>query len=251
MKTMLLSFLGAVVCATGAALAQAPDDSHRVPLVSPEPIGAAPVAQPCPSPQASTEGQNVSRACPAQQGNGNGAAAEGRYPGPVKRFQDYYYGGSPWRCTNNNCCNVPLGARVYDMMSVQINNGLAAQRVLYHYDFCDSQSAQAAELNVHGRKRLLTMARVCGCGGSPIVIEASPCEAGLDAARLQSVVALLQLVAPGTPRESVVIGDPQPRGLGGVEATQIYENMLRETKPSNGTSSASAVQTIGALLGNH
>jgi hypothetical protein len=92
------------------------------------------------------------------------------------------------------------------------------------------------------------LARIEGCNCPPIVIESSPCDAGLDAARLQSVVALLQQFVPGAGKESVVIGDPQPRGLGGEEAVKIYQNLLQDIKSPCKNSSGAAATPVGVLL---
>lgn len=124
----------------------------------------------------------------------------------------------------------PLGACVNAHREVQICNGLAAQMVLYGYDFCSADGPDAASLNVHGQQRLWAMVELAHhTRQRPIGIERSGNPA-LDAARRAQVIGLLRISKADLPETCVVIGCPTATGLSGVEARLIYENLLQQTR---------------------
>jgi hypothetical protein len=266
MKTVLfLGFLATAACVADMALGQTPtlappraleqsaalaqSPTLAQPPILERPPVAVPDAVASERPAGNLAGEVHARPGPYQEGNCNGSAAPvERRAGPVKRFQDYYYGGCPWKSDCGCCCPVPLGVRVHSLLTAQVANGRAAEMILFHYDFCDPRSLEGAELNIHGRKRLTGMAAQLWCNPVPIVIEASPCEAGLDAARRNSVVALLQQLVPGASESMVVVGDAPTRGLSGQEAVRVYDNMLKATVKSGQESASGPMNAPAGIL---
>ncbi len=122
----------------------------------------------------------------------------------------------------------PLGMSVYMPLRTQILSGMSARLVLYRYDFCDDLGENAAELNPHGRRRLEDIFRIAqDCELYPIVIEQTPDNPQLDAARKEHVMNLLQQWAFAVPEDSVVVGRPSALGLHGEEALKIHENLMQ------------------------
>ena len=132
-----------------------------------------------------------------------------------------------------------MGARLRAHMRTQISNGTAARLVLYRYDFCDAVLEEAFRLNPHGAKRLQEMAMTMQSWSIyPLVIEVTPGNSTLNAARRDDVLKLVRDHGFPIPDEWVVVGVPCARGLSGEEAFMIQQKMLRQTleegSPSNG-----------------
>ena len=129
---------------------------------------------------------------------------------------------------------VPPGTSVRAHAQLQIANGLAARLILYRCDFCDGAETDAPRLNDHGWKRLNELLAVQQCWGSlPLVIEATPDQPQVDAARRQYV--MNQLEQAHVPAK-VVIGVPLVPGVPGVEATELNTRLLQQVR-SGGTAS--------------
>lgn len=124
-------------------------------------------------------------------------------------------------------CNVnpepPFGASYHVTMQAQIAKGEAALMVLHHFDFVPCQG----ELTSRGRVRLQQLARRALHNPFPIVIEASPHDPDLDAARHAAVVWELALMPALADR--VVIGPSPARGMDGLDAELTHLNLLRLT----------------------
>lgn len=124
-------------------------------------------------------------------------------------------------------CNVnpepPFGTSYHAAMQSQIAKGEAALMVLHHFDFVPCQG----ELSFRGRLRLQEIARRALHNPFPIIIEASRHDPNLDAARHAAVIAELELMP--IPAERVVIGPSPARGMDGLDAELIHQNLLRLT----------------------
>lgn len=109
--------------------------------------------------------------------------------------------------------------------------------VLHHFDFVPCRG----KLNFRGRRRLQKIARRALHNPFPIIIEASRHNPDLDAARHAAVLAELKLMP--VPADRVVIGPSPARGLDGLDAELIHQNLLRQMgggvgqAPTGGTTS--------------
>jgi hypothetical protein len=132
---------------------------------------------------------------------------------------------------------VPLGMSYNACFNTQVLNGLAAQMVLYRYDFQQPQvDREPARLVARGQLRLSKMATLLASAPFPLIVEPSG-DPALDAARRKYVLAELNKYLPDPmPAESVVTGIPRARGLSGAEALIIDDNLLQQTT-SRGMSS--------------
>jgi hypothetical protein len=225
-------------CVAAMALAQGPGApaSPRVvvpePVVEPSPAVAVPVSEePTPMlPQIKSSAHGPT-GCRQQQGCCPNDACPGRRHGRLfrlkLRLQESYWGYP------EEFCELPLGARLYAHLNTQVANGMAAQMVLYRYDFCDGIWNDAAKLNQHGRKRLKQMVRMLQCDLHPILVEDIPEEPGLSAARRDHVLKSIAELGFTVPEEWVVVGEPQSAGLSGEEAIIVYQQMLAPPPPSS------------------
>ena len=140
-------------------------------------------------------------------------------------------------CRSLDCCEWPFGACTRAAFKTQICNGLAGGFVLYEYDFCDAAACDNYKLSPKGYERLADIARMFPCMNfHPILIESTPHDAKLDAARREYVwKQLLQLNSP-VPFQLVVVGHPRTPALRGDEADIIYKNLLKQTESSGAAS---------------
>lgn len=117
----------------------------------------------------------------------------------------------------------PLGYSLYAHGRTQAANAEAARMAFYHYDFVEGTS----QLNVRGRDKLAKLGTLLPTTFSPIVVERTPTERGLDEARRLALVDELARGPFAVPAERIVIGPPIPYGMSGVEAVAIYGNQLQ------------------------
>jgi hypothetical protein len=155
------------------------------------------------------------------------AAYDCECPGPQGPPLRHY--GKPWIPPR------PFGTYVRAGAAAQIENGLAAQLVLYHYDFVAADGRPGVELNLRGQARLeklLCLGELVPC---PLIIELDERNPLLNAARRAHVIGQLQQVAVSFPAERIVLGRPAARGISGDEAIAI-QRIVQEQ-----------VQSMGAL----
>lgn len=139
-----------------------------------------------------------------------------------------------------------FGVSVNEHFRTQICNGVATQLVLYAYDFRDNSGPTANLLNAHGQRQLSRIARMIESTGlHPLGIEASG-DADLDAARREEVIRQLGAMQASVPAEWVVVGQPTSLDLRGVDAAEIYKNLLNHTKSGG---NASVVTGSGNSMG--
>lgn len=131
----------------------------------------------------------------------------------------------------------PFGYCVFGALDAQITSGLAAQLVLYRYDFNNpptegaAKSIDPANLNPRGRQQLMKVADLLNrLPMPPVVIEASE-NPQIDQARRQRVIAALtEVMGTPVPNEWVVVDEPAANPLSGEEATLIHQNLLQQTE---------------------
>lgn len=145
----------------------------------------------------------------------------------------------------------PFGASLRQGIGTQIAEGRRSQMVLYQFDFRISDGASAAELNDRGHAELDRMVHMMGVCPSPIVIEYTPGAPHLDAQRQAFVRHELQRRGVPATGDHVLVGRVE-RGLMGVEAIQIYNNLLRQTQMRGAgmtTESGGEAPTMGVEVG--
>ncbi len=131
-------------------------------------------------------------------------------------------------------CPTPLGYSLNAHLDTQITNGLAAQMVLYRYDFHDGILDQAHKLNPHGRRRLASLVAQLACDTQPLTIQTTA-KPELDEARRQHVLQVLNESVYDVPEEWVVVDHPEDPGLSGEEATVIQKGLLQQTTSGGAT----------------
>ena len=123
-------------------------------------------------------------------------------------------------------CNVhpepPFGGSYHSTMQAQIAKGEAALMVLHQFDFVPGEAA----LNYRGWLRLQRIAQLALRNPFPVIIEAGRHDQALGAARRASVVSELARMPCPVPPERVLVGQSPSRGLDGIDAEIIHENLL-------------------------
>jgi hypothetical protein len=138
----------------------------------------------------------------------------------------------------------PFGSYVRQAAGQQITNGLTAQMVFYRYDFIGSDGQPKVVLNASGRSRLIRLERLLCESGRPLVIEMDLDNPYLDELRRRHIMDELKKLGNLVQDEQVVVGRPLARGLDGLEAIEIQQNLMRQTKA--GGSSAGAQTSRGS-----
>jgi hypothetical protein len=194
---------------------------------------------------------NGTRALGVSDGTGNHGATAPSSNGGCCTPQSHGYGcqrasrwyGSCWGLSEEFIPQ-PLGASLYANCNVQVANGIAARLMLYHYDFIDGSD----QLNQKGRDRLLQLAGLLCASPAPLVIERTLSAPGLDEARRLTVLNALGHISVAVPVERVVIGPCMARGLDGIEAELIFQNLLIQTQ-SGGTREGAGGGSVGGSAG--
>lgn len=129
---------------------------------------------------------------------------------------------------SGNASGRPFGAFNNALFGTQVANGVAAQMVLYRYDFVPGRAMLAPA----GKRKLVRMAPVLAQTPFRLIVEPSRSEPDLDDARRGNVIRTLAQLAYPLPDEQVVVASPPARGMNGTEARrvqQIFEVMTGET----------------------
>jgi hypothetical protein len=115
----------------------------------------------------------------------------------------------------------PFGGPVRKVLNTQIASGLAAQLVLYRFDF------DGDRLSPGGMRHAWRISDKMQLVTAPVIVEPTGNRA-LDLARRDQVIVFLQQVAqiPIVP-DNVVIGYPPVNGLDGDEAIAIQQAVIR------------------------
>jgi hypothetical protein len=237
-----------VLAGVGRAAAQSAGDTSSKP---PAPLTTSEVDAGS-SPAGSLPGPaNGTRPLGVWDGAGNHGATSSSSNGHYCSSQPYGCGcqrgsrcyGSCWGLSEEFIPQ-PLGASLYASCNVQVANAIAARLMLYHYDFIEGSD----QLNEKGRDRLLRLAGLLCASPAPLVIERTLYAPGLDEARRLSVLNALGHISVAVPVERVVIGPAMARGLDGIEAELIYQNLLIQTQ-SGGTREGAGGGSVGGSAG--
>jgi len=149
----------------------------------------------------------------------------------------------------------PLGSSVYAMGRTMAANGAEARLALYDYDFVPGST----ELNERGRDRLAGLAAQLAASPYPLIVERTPADPELAASRRRGVLDALAAAALPVGEDRVLVGQPLPYGMAGVNAQIVGANILTRTQQygppiplnANGVNSPGGVtnQMIGAVPG--
>ena len=137
----------------------------------------------------------------------------------------------------------PLGYALYAHGTTQVANAQAARMVFYHYDFVDG----TAQLNARGRDKLVKVGTYLPTNFSPVVVERTLKEPGLDESRRLTLVGMFGRGTFPIPAERVVIGPPIADGLSGIEENAIFGNQLQGI--ASGGAIGGGVSGIGSFVG--
>jgi hypothetical protein len=138
----------------------------------------------------------------------------------------------------------PLGYALHTHARTQIQNAQTGNLVFYHYDFVDGTS----QLNLRGQDKLAKLGLYLPTTFSPVVVERTPKEAGLDESRRLALVSALGQGSFPVPGERIVIGPPfATNGLSGLEPLAIYGNELNGIRA--GGAMTGGVSGIGGFVG--
>jgi hypothetical protein len=138
---------------------------------------------------------------------------------------------APRDCPPQSYCHAscygirPLGQCAAAAVCAQVGNGIAAQMVLYNYDFNDPAIGDPAKLSFYGMRRVNEIARMLRCGNCNVVtIEQMPGSPALDTARQMQVIAAFGEagLAP-----QVAVGDTDT-GMLGAEALLAHGTRLQQ-----------------------
>jgi hypothetical protein len=141
----------------------------------------------------------------------------------------------------------PLGYAVYANARTQVQNAQTGNLVFYHYDFVDGTS----QLNLRGQDKLAKLGLYLPTTFSPIVVERTPKEAGLDESRRLALVSALGRGSFPVPGERIVIGPPfATSGINGQESLAIYGNELNGIRAGGAiTGGVSGLGGLGGFVG--
>ncbi|AMV38183.1 hypothetical protein [Planctomyces sp. SH-PL62] len=149
----------------------------------------------------------------------------------------------------------PLGTSVHAMGRTMAANGAEARLALHHYDFVPG----SAELNERGRDQLQKLSAQLAASPYPLIVERTPNDPELAGERRRAVLDLLAAASFPIAEDRVLVGQPLPFGMSGVNSQVISANILNRTQQygppipinANGVNSPSGVtnQMIGAVPG--
>jgi hypothetical protein len=127
----------------------------------------------------------------------------------------------------------PFGSSLKQAVGVQVTGGAKALFALYQYDFCDADGPMAAELNERGRLQVARIAQRLRVAPSPVVVETSGRNFALDSYRTEQVRKMLAKHGAPVP-EGLVVVRPIFNRLDGVEALEVYNNLMEQTSRGGG-----------------
>ena len=129
-------------------------------------------------------------------------------------------------------CERPFGSYVRSHLHRQVANGLADQMAIYHFDFFDTDTDQADQLKPRGVRQVNEVANLATmlCDEHFVVTIEATGDSELDHRRRIEVFEKLTELGAPVALDQVVTGRPAAVGLDGLEAFQIYQNQLQQTK---------------------
>ena len=116
----------------------------------------------------------------------------------------------------------PLGDSVNAFWATQISNGQAARMVLYRYDFVRDEK----ELTPRGRRQLAKLLGLLLSTPHVVTIQRSAENPELDELRRTHILTLLNKSGYHISPDRVVVQIPLARGLDGLDAEVLHNNLL-------------------------
>lgn len=116
----------------------------------------------------------------------------------------------------------PLGTHLYDAMTTMTHKADLHTFILYRSDFI----AGTTTLSPGGARRLSFLASRLPTWAGPVVVEWTPDQPGLDAARRDSVAAILSGARLPVPPGRLVVGPSPYPGLLGVDSANNYDTLI-------------------------
>lgn len=148
---------------------------------------------------------------------------------------------------NNPFEEIPLGLQMTETMKVQVRNFEDTRQIFYHYDFIDG----TPQLNFAGKSKLARISRQALGNFTPVIIEATPRQPGLDQTRRLNIVQTLASNSIPIPPERVIINGPQARGTVGPDALILYNRALSDLNQGvGGMAGSSGGGGVGGLTGS-
>jgi hypothetical protein len=149
----------------------------------------------------------------------------------------------------------PLGSSLHAMGRTMVSNGAEARLALYDYDFAPG----SAELTERGRDQLARAAAQLAASPFPLIVERTPTDPALAGERRRVVIEALAASSIPVGPDRVLVGQPAPFGMSGVNAQIVSANALNRTQQygppipinANGVNSPSGVtnQMVGVVPG--
>jgi hypothetical protein len=144
-----------------------------------------------------------------------------------KAKRQYKYWGYP-----ELFCERPHGSLMRSHLDAQIAAGMAAQMMLYRYDFFDTDQPQAYALKPAGYRSVSRIVDFASVSPTPIMIESTGDDA-LDAARRQTVIRAMSQRGFPVDEEQVVTLDRDPFGVSADEAALNHGAMLPQPQSAS------------------
>jgi hypothetical protein len=139
-------------------------------------------------------------------------------------------------------CERPFGTYVRSHLHRQVANGLADQMAVYHFDFYDTDTDQADQLKPRGVRQVNEVAKLTTMLYDQyfVVTIESTGNSELDNRRRLLVFEKLTDLGAPVGLDQIATGSPPAAGLDGVEAFEIYQKQLQQTKRQSGSSGGSS-----------
>jgi hypothetical protein len=133
-------------------------------------------------------------------------------------------------------CERPFGTYVRSHLHRQVANGLADQMVIYHFDFFDTDTDQADQLKPRGVRQVNEVAKLATMLSDEYVIVTIEATGDSELDHRRRIQVFERLTELGSPvaLDQVVTGRPAAVGLDGLEAFEIYQKQLQQTKQQGG-----------------
>jgi hypothetical protein len=137
-----------------------------------------------------------------------------------------------------------FGICVEQAMEGQIRAGIAAQSMLYDYDFYAQDSDRVGQLTPRGRWQLTKIVSRMQSVPGPVLIEIDEDDPALNEARRLSVVAALADTGIANPEQFVLFAQPR-FGWTGLEAIETAEALITSARRRGRTVSPGEQSTFG------
>lgn len=143
---------------------------------------------------------------------------------------------------------IPLGLQITEIMKTQVRSYENSRQIFYQYDFIDGK----AELNQAGIAKLGRISQQVFMNFSPIIIENTPREPGLDLARRVKLVNLINSQGIPIPSERIIVSGQLNHATSGPDAMILYNGAvgtLQKSSSSASTQGGSVGTGVSGLSG--